>query len=83
MTSKTRGYSYDVVKRIEAADKEMPSVQLGLECVRRNIPIADIAMQMEVSRQTVYAWFINKYKPRYPQLRKIEQLLAMYRTMPL
>jgi len=83
MTSKTRGYSYDIVKRIEAADQSLPTVRLGMMCIAKDISVTEVAAATGVSRQCVYAWFTGKFKPRHQQLKKVEQLLAEYSALPL
>ena len=83
MTNEIRGYSYDMVKRIKAADSAIPSVRLGLVCIERNIPVSEVAEGLNVSRQTVYAWFTGKFKPRHKQMQKIEQMLADFTTAPV
>lgn len=84
MTNKTlRGYSYDLIQRIKAADQTLPTVRLGLMCVEKNISVDEVAEATGTTRQTVYSWFTGKYKPRHVQLKKIEQLLAEYSALPL
>ena len=74
--SDARGYSYALVRVIQAADPKLLGVRLGTLCVAKDIPVAQVAARFNVSRQTVYWWFTGKYKPQSGVAEEIEQMLA-------
>jgi hypothetical protein len=58
---KMEGYSLRIYHLNKKADGSSLGVKLGRVCIERNIPVADIANALNVSRQTIYNWFVNKY----------------------
>ena len=52
-----KGYSSDFVNEVNSADTEKLGVRLGHICIKRNIPVVDVAEFFGVSRTAVYAWF--------------------------
>jgi hypothetical protein len=52
-----KGYSSDFVNEVNSADKTLLGVRLGIACIKRNIPVTDVAEFFNVSRTAVYAWF--------------------------
>jgi DNA-binding transcriptional regulator YiaG len=76
-----RGYSYTIVKAIEAADQTLPGVRLAQVCVSRNISVASVATVLGVSRQTVYSWFTGRFKPRLHEANRIEDLISHYKKV--
>jgi DNA-binding transcriptional regulator YiaG len=78
-----RGYSYTIVKTIEAADPTLPGVRLAQVCVAHNISVASVAALLGVSRQTVYSWFTGRFKPRQQESARIENLILRYTKMPV
>ena len=75
MTSNSRGYSYNFVKKVRAANQALPGVRLALRCIERDIPATQIAAQLGVSRQAVYSWFTGEFAPNSKNLRDIYALL--------
>lgn len=73
-----RGYSYTIVKAIQAADPTLPGVRLAQVCVARNISVASVAALLGVSRQTVYSWFTGRFRPRQHEAVRIEDLIVSY-----
>jgi DNA-binding transcriptional regulator YiaG len=67
-----------MVKTVEQADQKLPGVQLGLTCIKLEIPAAQVAIHLGVSRQTVYSWFTGRFKPKADQLLKIVDLHKLY-----
>lgn len=67
---RSKGYSRNLVAANKCADPFHVGVQLGRICIERDIPIADVAEYLKVSRQTVYMWFLGKTKP-HPEKRKL------------
>ena len=59
-----RGYSIRVAEAVKEADGNLLGVQLGRACLARDIPVAAIAVDLGVTRQTVYNWFLGLSEPR-------------------
>lgn len=76
--SDARGYSYAFVKRVQAADKKLIGVRLGLLCIAQDIPVATIAKSLSTTRQTVYSWFDGTFQPKPAYNDKIAELLVEY-----
>ena len=74
-----RGYSYAIVKTIQAADQTLPGVQLAKVCVASDVSVAAVAEKLGVSRQTVYSWFTGRFKPKSSEVSRIEDLIVLYR----
>lgn len=70
-----RGYSYRVVSALRSGDAGKPWVALGLKCVDRDIPVDTIAQALNVSRQSVYAWFLGRSTPSAESEERITALL--------
>jgi len=47
-------------------------------CIKREIPVAEVAYQLGVSRQTVYNWFEGTHFPHLDLTDAIEVLLKSY-----
>lgn len=56
----SKGYSTLTVREIEEANPKLLGVKLGRLCVKKSIPVNDVAEYFSVSRVTVYAWFRGK-----------------------
>ena len=74
MSSK-RGYSTFLVQDINDANPFLPGVQLAKRCIALNIPIKDVAEYLDVSRPTVYAWFVGEREVSKRYLEKVEGLI--------
>lgn len=74
-----RGYSYSIVKTIQAADSKLPGVRLARVCLDSDISVAAVAEKLGVSRQTVYSWFTGRFKPKLSEVSRIEDLILLYR----
>ena len=75
----SRGYSTLMVQAIYDANPFFLGVKLAKICVRLNIPVTDVAEYLNVSRPTVYSWFIGKHdvSPKYAdQVEKLIEKLA-------
>ena len=57
------GYSLRLVERNKDADSDHLGVRLGRMCIKRDIPVAEVAEKFGVSRQTVYNWFGGEASP--------------------
>lgn len=60
-------YSLNIVLANQEADQTRLGVKLGKKCIKLGVSVANIAVYLGVSRQTVYNWFIGAYDPK-PQL---------------
>jgi DNA-binding transcriptional regulator YiaG len=67
-----------MVKTVEQADQKLPGVQLAVTCIKLEIPAAQVAIHLGVTRQTVYSWFTGRFKPKADQLLKIVDLHKLY-----
>ena len=74
----SNGYSHNTVRSIEQADSGLVGVALGQVCVRRNIPVAEVAQLLGVSRQTVYSWFAGRHSPRGDVLYRLKALTDQF-----
>jgi hypothetical protein len=59
-----QGYSIRIAEAIKSADGNLLGVQLGRLCLERDIPVAEIAFTLRVTRQTIYGWFSGTTSPR-------------------
>lgn len=71
-----RGYSRRLVAANYAADVNNLGVALGRQCIRRDIPVKDIAKDIGVSRQTIYLWFYGLVEPQSECQSRIRAYLA-------
>ena len=55
-----KSYSTQTVREIEEANPKLLGVKLGRLCVKKDIPVSDVAEYFGVSRVTVYSWFRGK-----------------------
>ena len=78
MTSNTRGYSTLFLRKIEEGDQKALVIQFANACIDRELPIAEIAQGLGVTRATVYNWFTGKSSPRLHQQEKIRRTLARW-----
>lgn len=69
-----RGYSRKFIEANRKADYMHIGVHLGRICIKRDIPIADVADYLGVSRQSVYNWFLGANNPHPRQRVKLEEL---------
>lgn len=63
------GYSQRVVEANRRAPKNLLGVALGRLCIDRNVPVAEVAEAIGVSRETVYNWFCGIHEP-HPDLQE-------------
>lgn len=57
------GYSLKVAESVMQSDENTLVGRLGRECLRRDIPVTQVATVLGVSRQTVYNWFLGVTQP--------------------
>ena len=75
----TKGYTTLTVQAVYDANPFYLGVQLAKICIRLNIPVADVAEYLDVSRPTVYSWFVGKREvaPKYAeQVQKLIDKLS-------
>lgn len=77
-TSDSRGYSSRFIRQVNEADPELIGVRLAKVCIEREIPVHEIAEKTGVSRQTVYSWFVGRFKPRGELAELLEDLWTLY-----
>jgi DNA-binding XRE family transcriptional regulator len=70
------GYSANTIQLNKQADGKRLGVALGRAAIKHGTPVAEIAMVLQVSRQTVYNWFVGAYDPKSTQTKDIEKLIA-------
>jgi transposase len=70
------GYSANTIQLNKKADGKRLGVALGRAAIKNGMPVAEIAMVLQVSRQTVYNWFVGAYDPKPEQTKDIEKLIA-------
>ena len=70
-----RGYTSRIIKANLEASTDNPGVLLGRYCIPKEIPVNDVSEYLQVSRMTIYKWFIGEWMPRKRQADKIFELL--------
>ena len=71
-----RGYSFNLVKANQDADtKKNIGVLLGRVCIENDVPVMQVAKYFNVSRMTVYSWFVGSSIPHKNKVQKIQKLL--------
>lgn len=71
-----KGYSVLTTQEIEEANPNLLGVKLGRICVKRDIPVKDVAEFFGVSRVTVYAWFRGKMVVSGKHVQKVQELIT-------
>lgn len=74
-----KGYSSSFVNDVKASDASKIGVQLGLACIKRDIPVTDVSDFFSVSRTTVYAWFCGKTNVPEKHREKMQKLVDKLR----
>lgn len=57
------GYSQRIVEANKSASKTLLGVALGRMCIKLDVPVAEVAATIGVSRETVYNWFTGETYP--------------------
>jgi hypothetical protein len=65
----TKGYTTLMLQAVDDANPFYLGVRLAKICIKLDIPVADVAEYLKVSKPTVYAWFLGKrdVAPRYAE----------------
>lgn len=71
----THGYSTLMLQAINDANPFLTGVKLAKICVRLNIPVKDVAEYLNVSRPTVYGWFVGKKEVSETHRERVEKLI--------
>ena len=71
-----KGYSTLTVQEIDDANPNLLGVKLGKICIKRDVPVSDVAEFFGVSRVTVYAWFRGKTVVSGKHADKMRKLIA-------
>lgn len=61
------GYSQRIIEANNSAPKDLLGVALGRVCIAKDVPVAEVAGTIGVSRETIYNWFSGVYEP-HPSL---------------
>jgi DNA-binding transcriptional regulator YiaG len=72
------GYSTRIDSLNQEADQSLLGVRLGRVCIDYDVPAAEVASQLGVSRQTVYNWFVGIHEPNSRIAKLIEDIIAEY-----
>lgn len=70
-----KGYSTTFVNEVKEADKSKLGVLFGIACIKKDIPVTDVASFFEVSRMTVYSWFRGKTNVPQKHKEKMQKLV--------
>lgn len=71
----SQGYSTSFIKEVTSSDRTKLGVQLGLACIKRDIPVSDVSEFFTVSRMTVYSWFRGKHLVPEKHAEKMKKLV--------
>lgn len=69
------GYSLKLIELNKASDKKLLGVYFGAVCIKNDVPVAEVAQKLKVSRQAVYNWFTGVSNPSVQTTIKIEKLI--------
>jgi len=72
------GYSAKTIQLNKRADSNGLGVALGRAAIKLGVSVADVALTLSVSRQTVYNWFIGLYTPRGNVTKDVTRLLNSF-----
>ncbi len=75
--------SYGYTTRIgilnRQASRSLLGVKLGRVCIKNDVPVAEIASRLGVSRQAVYNWFVGTHEPNDNLTESIKELIIEYK----
>lgn len=72
------GYSAKTIHLNKKADSSRPGVALGRAAIKLGVSVADVALTLKVSRQTVYNWFIGAYDPKSDVIKDVTRLFNSF-----
>lgn len=70
------GYNAKLIKLNKQASRKLLGVRLGRVCIAHDVPVAEVAYKLGVSRQTIYNWFVGASNPRAAFVSSIEKFIA-------
>jgi hypothetical protein len=70
------GYSVRLSQLNKEADDTLIGVRLGRLCIACNRPVSSVAVDLGVTRQTVYNWFSGSNAPQSQMVSAVEAYLA-------
>jgi DNA-binding XRE family transcriptional regulator len=73
------GYSAKLIKLNKQASRRLLGVRLGRVCIAHNISVAHVACKLQVSRQTIYNWFVGASNPRPELALHIDRFIASHK----
>jgi len=72
------GYTYRIARLNKEADSKKLGVKLGKVCITEGISVVDLADKFNVSRQTIYNWFIGECEPKENKQESIKAYLQSF-----
>lgn len=72
----SKGYTVAIAAAIKNADPSLIGVELGVKCLDNDVSVTQAAKVLHVTRQTIYAWFTGKTKPKGSHLANIRLFIA-------
>lgn len=72
----SRGYTTKFIRAVNEADQTKLGVQLGQLCIKNDIPVADVAEFIKITRMTVYHWFKGKTNVKNTHTETVQKLIA-------
>jgi DNA-binding XRE family transcriptional regulator len=73
------GYTTRIGSLNKQADTSLLGVKLGRVCIRNDVPVAEIASRLGVSRQTIYNWFMGTHEPNEELTTLIKEIIIEYK----
>jgi hypothetical protein len=70
-----RGYSQSIVDANNLADPDNVGVLLGRICIEKQYPVSNVVKELEISKQSVYAWFSGVKQPTFENESAIRKLI--------
>lgn len=74
MPKNLRGYDSLFIRKVEEADQKPAVLLLADVCIEKNIPVAQVAELLDVSRATIYNWMTGKTTPSSRYLALISKV---------
>lgn len=72
------GYSQRTVAAVMEGDPKHPGVALGRFCIKHDIPVAEVAREVGVSRWTIYQWFQGNSWPSVEAQERFRALVSAH-----
>lgn len=70
------GYGRELIEQNKLGNENSVGIRLGRVCIEHNIPVAEVAHKLKVSRQTIYNWFVGVTDPRTVLVARLERFIA-------